>query len=465
MTHASDVVLERDATTVLSRHALDLDLRSLPSAVIAQARTIIADTIGVLCAASVRRAVRTAVDALSLTASGPCTVVGHGRIASAADAAFVNGIGGHDIELDDAHPARLHAAAVIVPAVLAATEASPGTTYGEVLAAVIGAYDVEARISQAMGAGLSGALDRSFHPTSVCGSVAAAICAGRVFHLSLEQMRWCIGLAAGQSSGLLTYSDDPFHMLKSFHTGMASRNGVTAALFARRGYQGPPDVLTGPHEMLSAFGGAEADPARLFDGLGSRFEIMRTSLKRHASCNSTHSAVDAILSLMDEQGLTAADIGQLDVQLPDQVIPRIYGQPLWTHNIQYVVALAAHERRVGPEHFTPEWTTRPDIVRLTQAITVRGSKRLRQRYPAQKGAVVTVRTRSGEHTREVDTPYGSLDKPMTPTQLAHKFRSLAGAVLAPPDAEALWSFITEGDPCGSADPLLAIVAKARPRTQ
>jgi 2-methylcitrate dehydratase PrpD len=176
-----------DATTALAEHALAVDVADLPEDVTAFTRLVLADTVGVLFSASTRTAVPTALATMPL-GSGPCVVVGHGRGASATDAAFVNGVGGHDIELDDSHsPSRTHPAATVFPAAFAAADQAPGTTYADVLAAVVAGYDVQARISKAMGRNAQ--YDRGFHPSAVCGVFGAAAAAGRILGLTLDQMR------------------------------------------------------------------------------------------------------------------------------------------------------------------------------------------------------------------------------------------------------------------------------------
>jgi len=445
-----------DATGQLAAWALELDLARVPPDVVAHTRIVLADTLGVLLMASTRHAVRTAIEVLPLDGTDRGTVVGHGRGARPEIAAFINGIGGHDIELDDSHgPSLSHPAAVIVPAALAAAEAA-GASYGEVLVGIIAGYDVQARVSQAIGT--SALHHRGFHPSSVCGSIGAAITAGRIVGLSIDEMRSCIGLAASQSSGLTTYYDDPYHMSKSFQTGIAARNGVTAALFAQCGFGAAPDVLTGPHDMIRPFGAANADPSKLVADLDVRYEITRTNLKRHACCNQTHAAVDALLDLMEEFGFGAGDIGSIDVQLSHDAVPGIDRNALWTHNIQYVLALTAHERFVGLDHFTPAWTSNPSITELSNRVTVRGNDELQTQFPAKKGAIVTVVTPAGRFEKLCEGPRGSPVRPLAPREIQDKFLRLAGAVLAPDAAGALWTAVTMLPPDAPASDVIRVLA-------
>ncbi len=61
----------------------------------------------------------------------------------------------------------------------------------------------------------------------------AAAAAGKLLHLSEQQMMWALGLAATQPVGLREMFGT---MTKSFHPGRAAQNGLTAALLAARNF-------------------------------------------------------------------------------------------------------------------------------------------------------------------------------------------------------------------------------------
>jgi 2-methylcitrate dehydratase PrpD len=442
-----------DATGVIAEHAVKLDFSAVPEAVGRMARSVFTDTISVLYSASREAAVQTALRAFPL-ADGPCTVVGHGGGASATQAAFVNGVGGHDIELDDVHTSsRTHPACVIVPAAVAAAEAAGDTSGAELLAGIVAGYDVEVRLSKAMG--VQQQFDRGFHPSGICGSIGAAAAAGRVLGLSVDQMRACIALGAAQSSGLLTFEEDPSHMLKSFNTGVAARNGIYAALLAQRGFRGAPDVLTGRHSVLTPYSRPDPEPAKLLDGLGERYEICFTSIKRHACCSQTHSAVDTLLALQEQYGIAAPDIAGIDVQLAHGAVAMIDGNPLWTHNIQYVLAVAAREGRIGREHFGAGWTGNAEILELAARVRLSGSDELQTRFPASQGAIVSIRTATGEHTLQRNIPVGSPDQPLSDAELRSKFDGLVGPVLAAQPRADLWTALSSLERIDSVRGLLA----------
>ena len=455
---ANAVSAVRDATGELARFVGLIGPDTLAPGVSETTKVVLADTLAVMLRASREPAVRAAAAAFPLPGKGECTVVGVGFGATPTEAALINGIGGHDIELDDVHTSsRTHPASVVVPAALAAAESRANCAGSDLIAGIIAGYEVECRVSKAMR--IQPQFDKWFHPSGVCGAVGAAAAAARTLSLTQEQTRVAIALGAAQASGLMTFEEDPSHMLKSFNTGHAARSGVTAALLAANGYQAAPDVLTGRHNMLIPYGPAEPDYDRLVVGLGESYEISGTSLKRHACCSQTHAAVDGLLAIMDEHDLEAGDIQSIDVQLAHDALAMIDGNDLWTHNIQFIVALAAHEKSVQREHFVPEWTANGAILDLATRVVLTGNDALQQRFPGMQGAWLRLATTDGASFEiEVPAPIGTPDQPMTPEVLKEKFDALAGSVLSGAQASRLWQLTAQLDELTDLSELFSLLA-------
>jgi 2-methylcitrate dehydratase PrpD len=144
-----------------------------------------------------------------------------------------------------------------------------------------------------------------------------------------------------------------------------------------------------------------------------------------------------MLLLLDTAHLEAGAIEAIEVQLPTAAVARVDGNRLWSHNIQYVLALTALERHVDLAHFTPEWTSKPEITRLAATVTVRASDDLQARFPEQKGAIVTVSARGETFTRRVDAPRGSPHEPLSRDELDEKFLRLASQVIGADGASRL----------------------------
>src|SRR5262249_46676382 len=130
-------------------------------------------------------------------------------------------------------------------------------------------------------------------------------------------------------------------MHKGFQVAAASRSGVFAAVFARYGFVAAEDALGGQFDMLGAFGGRDVARGALLAELGSRYEILGTTIKRHPSCGRSHAPIDALLLLRDEHHVRPDDIQRIIVEVAHSAVPTIDQRPQLTHNIQFLLATVA----------------------------------------------------------------------------------------------------------------------------
>ena len=443
---------------LLAEYAATATPEAVGSAALQKARAVVDDTVGVLIRSSQTPDLQLLTrESAGHGGKGEATVVGAPAKAPVEQAAFINGVGGHHIELDDSHgPSLTHPAAVMVPVALAVAEYA-GASGQDVLMSLVVGYDVSSRFSKACG--VTAIYDRGFHPSSVCGTLGAAATAGKLLKLDPWKMTMALSLAASQASGLLTWEDDPSHLSKSFQTGIAARSGVQAALWAAAGYGGAVDSLAGRYNAIKAFGGDAADPAKLTRELGSHFEITDTDFKRHSSCRHTHAAVDGLLDIVAESGIAPDAISTIEVGLPHGSAYIVDGNPLWTHNIQWVLALAAHEGSVSYDHFTDEWFGNPELADLASRVKVRGDDELEAAFPAAKGAILRVELTDGSAIdKKVPLPMGHRDHPIPDDMLAKKFDILAGSYLDADRIAAARDLLSRLGELDTVDPLMAVVA-------
>ena len=87
----------------------------------------------------------------------------------------------------------------------------------------------------------------------------------------------------------------------------AAAAGLMSAYLAQDGFTGAADILDGLQGMAAGMS-SDSDPAKLTDGLGTRWATAETSFKYHASCRHTHPAADALLQVMRAHNLQIADL-------------------------------------------------------------------------------------------------------------------------------------------------------------
>jgi 2-methylcitrate dehydratase PrpD len=420
------------ATADLAEYASQLQYSSLPPDVVERGRQIVLDTSGAMLAGSALESGQALLRlAHSLPQAGGVRVVGTTMRLDAIDAAMVNGSLAHADETDDSHTGSgTHPACVTVPAALAVTS-STGLHGQDLIAAVVAGYDVACRISKAMDTRVL--RERGFSTLGICGTFAAAAAAGRAMGLSPTRMIDAFGLAGIQASGLNAYHQDGTHVAKALQVGFAVRNGVTAVIFAAQG-SAPPmieRILEGPNNVVSAFSDRPR-PSQLTDALGERFEIMGTSIKKHACGGPIRWAVDGLLELMTEHEIAADDIETVDVRLahssvsivgPHATVPSI--------NLPYVLAVAAIDGYVGIEQtHSPARLTDPRVHELQQRVRLAGDDDLEKVFPARQPAVVSIQLRNGRSvSRLVDFAAGSAERPLSRDEVEQKFLRLAKGMI------------------------------------
>lgn len=291
-------------TARLCAFIAELDFEQIPPRVVHFAQGLMIDWLGSALAGKGAHQVEM-IDGFARAmgpADGPSTIIPTRRRTSPYFAAMVNAAASHVVEQDDVHNGSVfHPAAVIFPAVLAVAEAEEKTGR-EVLTACIAGYEVGIRVGEFLG--------RShyeiFHTTGTAGAVAAAAAVGRLIGLDAAGLNHAVGSAGTQAAGLWEFLRDAADS-KQLHTARAAANGLFAAYLARDGFKGAARILEGQQGMAAGMS-SDADPARLTDGLGSRWATEETSFKWHAACRHTHPAADALQSLMRREGLGPDDI-------------------------------------------------------------------------------------------------------------------------------------------------------------
>jgi 2-methylcitrate dehydratase PrpD len=418
-------------TERLATYASGLRYEDLPPAVVARTKELVFDTLGTLLGGSRHPAGRLVTQYTEqLREAGACTVAGSALQVSPVAAAFANGTMSHGLEQDDNYnPANAHVANVVLPAALAIGEAAHASGR-DLITALVAAYDVEGRVGIALDPVRLYA--RSFHPSSIDGNFGAAAAAGRMLRLGPEAMVQAFGLAGCQASGLLAWVTETSQLSKAFQIGIAARNGVTAAQLAALGFTGPPHILEGKHNLFRAFSGLEDDQtAVLTDGLGERFELMRTSLKKYAACRQIHAPLDGLFTIMRRQGVAGDDIAAVETSVATSMAGIIDNNELPSHNAQYVLAVAAYDGRVEVDQLDGRRSLDPRIASLAARVRVLGSDELEKRFPEQWSGITTVTTNDGRRfTETVYYPTGDPENALGADELRAKFRTLVRGVVS-----------------------------------
>jgi 2-methylcitrate dehydratase PrpD len=256
-------------------------------------------------ASAARRAV-----ALSSTPSSaaPSLVHGTGQYAAPEDAALVNGVSSHGLELDDTfEEASLHPGVVIFPALLALADAEGATADAVLRAAAIG-YDVMCVVGTLVGAAES--YGRGFHPTGISGAVGGAAAAAALLRLDEEQSLHAVALAANMAAGSLEFLSDG-SWTKRLNAGHAAATAIRAARLAKAGFTGPETAIEGRDGFLTQYGQGAVEGRRLVLRFGE--SALATSIKFYPCCRYMHGTIDLLRDVHREYpGLTVDDVHSIE---------------------------------------------------------------------------------------------------------------------------------------------------------
>ena len=412
----------------LARFAAELKFSDIPESVVQKTEDLWMDWFGSAVAGHNARPVSSITRfALAMgPQQGPSEVIGpQGSTSSPYLAAMANAAASHVVEQDDVHNGSVfHPAAVVFPPAVAVAQAL-GKSGKDLLAASVAGYEVGIRVGEFLGRSHY----KIFHTTGTAGTLAAAAAVGHLLGLNAAQMLHAFGSAGTQSAGLWEFLRTAADS-KQLHTAHAAAAGVMAAYLAQDGFTGAAQILEGPQGMAAGMS-SDADPAKLVDGLGTRWATAETSFKYHASCRHTHPAADALLQVMQQHRLQPGDLAGVVTHVHQGAID-VLGpvvKPVTVHQSKFsmgtVLALVAQFGHAGlaefDQHFLSDATQA-----LRDKVTMQLDAEVDGAYPRRWIGKVTVTTTDGRvlHGR-VDEPKGDPGNTLSRDEITAKALRLA----------------------------------------
>ncbi|ONG53259.1 hypothetical protein BKE38_12820 [Pseudoroseomonas deserti] len=434
------------------------------------ARRHLIDTLGAMVAGAGQAATQSGQAALRAAGAGQgrVPVPGMAPRYDALSAAWLGGTSAHGLELDDGYrPGSVHPGAVVVPAAvaLAFLRESSGE---ELLRAVVAGYEACCRIAAASH---PRARWRGFHNTGTAGVFGAAVAGASLLRFDAAAVENALGTAASYAAGLFTFLAGGD--VKRTHPGHAAREGLMAALLTEHGLPAPRGVLELKEGFFSAYAGGDTgdfDPAGIDlmraggDHPDSGFAIANCYIKPHACCRHIHAGIDAVLAMMQEDGVAAEDVEQVDIG--SYAIAAAHGAVGWSEmttaqmSFPFVIATALRQGRVSLQDFSAAHRADPATLALTDRIRVAVDPGCEADYPNKRSAQVTLTTRDGRSLhRYVPEPFGGARNRLSDEGISTKFLDLAAPVLGTAAAQAvldrLWTIETEK----TVGPVLAALAR------
>jgi 2-methylcitrate dehydratase PrpD len=361
-------------------------------------------------------------------------VIGSGFKTSAALAALANGTMAHALDFDDVNWSMSgHPTAPLLPAVLALGQEVHASGSDVLLAYALG-FEVETKI----GLGINPRhYDLGWHATSTLGTLGAAAACAKLLSLDVEKTRMTFGIAASTAAGLRQNFGT---MTKPLHPGQAAMNGVTAAQLAHLGWTADANILEAPYGFCQLYAGPnQYSLDDMVKRLGNPYELLATgvAIKQYPCCAFTHRALDGILALVQQHQLSAADVVAVECLVGRPTIEvLIHSRPQTglegKFSMQYCLAAALLDKRIGLLSFSDEKVRRPAAQQLFERVTMRLHPEAQDKSTngEELPVTVTVTLRDGR-TLSAPIPHakGHPANPLTAIALQDKFEDCAYGVL------------------------------------
>lgn len=227
-------------------------------------------------------------------------------------AAFANAALIHARAQDDTYlPGLTHVGCTALPAALSLADSldSDGRDF---VTALVAGYEAAAAIGDGWA---EAATSRGLRATAVFGPIAAAAACARLLELNMKQTASALGLAASFAGGTnQTWVAGTGEW--QFQPGVASRNGLTAALLASRGVTGAPDALEGSAGLYRSCTGYQEAADRVGEDIGRVWRMPAVTYKPFPICALLQLPVSTLLELLAEAPIPPGDVEHVALALP-----------------------------------------------------------------------------------------------------------------------------------------------------
>jgi len=338
----------------------------IPDEAFERADQVALDALSVALAGTTQDAPKILADHIRDQGATPeATAIGFGFKTSPFYAAYLNGASMHVLDFEPMSNPANHATSPVLPGVLALAEKT-GAAGRKVATALIKGIEMEGRLRIAEGH--PGRY--RFHAPGVVGPMGSAVAASHMLDLDAQQTAYAIAIAGSRSGALSANSGT---MTKCTHCGYGGANGLDGALLAARGFTASSDILDHKRGYAQAFLKDDLDPASLL-AYGEPWRIVDPgyAIKLFPAQYTTHWGINAGLEAREQ----IDDIN--DIESATLTVPEVENarRPLpvtgldGKFSLQYTLAAALIDGRLGIDHFLDESVARDDIQALMKKISL-----------------------------------------------------------------------------------------------
>ena len=223
--------------------------------------------------------------------------------------------------------------------------------------------------------------------------------------------------------------------------GWGAPTGITAGFLAKSGFTGAPALTCkGPH----------------WDELGNSWKLVTdTHYKPYPCCRWSHPSIDAAAELMKRHALSHYDIASVEIKTFHNATRLAGHTPVsadeFAYSIAFPVACMIVRGQVGVPELEVATLKDPEILRISNSITLINDPHLTQISDGKRWAKVSIVMRDGSrHEADPRTPRGDNDLPLSDAEITEKFHLFSDPILGSKTALLIETFCFGFDHLDSA---------------
>lgn len=348
-------------------------------------------------------------------------------------AAYANGMIGHILELDDVHKSSIsHPGATAIPPALAVAEAFNSKTE-DFLMGVVAGYETIIRLGEI----LNPSHYETWHTTGTCGAFASAAASARVRRFDVDDTNTVLNMVSTMASGLTSvFGTDT----KLATVGNACHSGLMSSILVENGLSATIDVFAITNGYAEATSRENKFDLILKDT--DKFMIDTAAYKIHASCGHTHSAIDGLMSILQEEDIDKDQISRVEVRTYDKAVELTgdfnkESEQKAKFSLPYCIACVLGFGKVTLNEFTDDILNSDIIMSLANKVQVYNDEEANELYPNIRMAKVKVYVGDRTYERTIDLPFGKPGGKF----IKDKFMSLATMSISERNAEKVIDYI------------------------
>lgn len=397
-----------------------------------EAHRTFANWVGCAAGAARHETVDAAVAGVMELAPAPqASLFGRDEKVDIANAALINGISSHTYDFDDTHlKTIIHPAGPVASSAYALAEFK-GLSGRDLMDALVIGIEVSCRVGNAI---YPDHYDRGWHITGSTGMLGSAAACARLLKLNVDQTQMALGIAASQPVGLREQFGT---MTKPFHPGAAAKAGLMSALFAKHGFTASTRALEAPRGLMQVFSD-KCDWKEITERLGETWEIALNAYKPFACGIVIHPSIDGCVQFK-AQGIAPEQVQSITVRVHPLVLELTGKKTPKTglegkFSVYHSCAVGLIYGQAGEHEYTDQVVNDPKVIALRDKVQAIVDESM----PEDAADLELVTVDGKRHQVKVAHAVGSLEKPMTESQLKAKFVGQAQATIGLEKSEALW---------------------------